>query len=60
MNMEKKEVNLKIDYSFDCQENEPKNKLSFPVQTVVTFLLFKDYAKIETRIIEKGKERKKG
>lgn len=53
-----KEMELNIDYSFDCQENVPKYGLSFPVQTVVTFLIFKEYAELETKIIQKGKERK--
>lgn len=53
-----KEMKLNLDYSFDCQENVPKYGLSFPVQTVVTFLLFKEYADLETKVIQKGKERK--
>lgn len=53
-----KAMNLNLTYSFDCQENEPNYGLSYPVQTVVTFLLFKEYAELETKTIEKGKERK--
>lgn len=53
-----KAMNLNLSYSFDCMENEPNYGRSFPVQTVVTFLLFKNYAELETKTIEKGKERK--
>lgn len=51
-------MHLTLDYSFDCQENEKNYNLSFPVQTVVTFLLFKEYADLETKTIQKGKNRK--
>lgn len=53
-----KEMELNESYSFDCRKNEPNYGLSFPVQTVVTFSLFKEYADLETKIIQKGKERK--
>lgn len=55
---ENKSMSINLTHSFDTQENEPKYGLSFPVQTVVTFLLFKEYADLETKTIEKGKERK--
>ena len=51
-------MDLTVDYSFDCQESEKNYNLSFPVQTVVTFLLFKEYADLETKTIQKGRERK--
>ncbi|MDI9366309.1 MAG: hypothetical protein QM541_15230 [Flavobacterium sp.] len=49
-------IKINEDYSFDCMANEPNYNVSFPAQTVVTFLLFKEYAELETKIIQKGRE----
>lgn len=43
------------DLSFDAMANEKNYDLSHPTQTVITFLLFKEYAELETKYIVKGK-----
>jgi hypothetical protein len=44
--------------SFDCMEGSPGYHITFPVQVVVTFLLFKEFAELEIKTIKKGKNSK--